>query len=70
MDFYYFNKNVDNHGWHEIHKNGCSYMPDEIDKTMIGYCSSPEEAEKRAKSEHPSYAFDGCFYCCRSINHG
>lgn len=70
MDFYYFNTNTDNHGWHEIHKEKCSFIPSLSDRELIGYFSSPEDALHKAKADHPLYTFDGCYYCCSSINHG
>jgi len=70
MKFYYYNKNTDNKGKHEVHTNDCSYQPNAQNKVLIGYCSNCKEAIKRAKLENPSKSFDGCYYCSNECHTG
>lgn len=64
MPFYYFNNKVDNHYRHEIHIEDCPYIPELLDRTFIGLESNCKAAISRAKREHPTKDFDGCYYCC------
>lgn len=70
MKFYYFNNATDINGYHEVHTDDCAHLPNIINRTYIGYYSSCSEAISKAKAEHPNFAFDGCFWCCRECHHG
>lgn len=70
MKFYYFNNSADVHGRHEVHTEDCSYIPSSENRTMIGYMSNCSDAIDRAKREHPSKSFDGCYWCSRECNKG
>lgn len=65
---YYFNKNTDSKGNHEIHTNECSFLPKISNKELIGYEIDSVAAKKKAEKEYPSKKFDGCYYCCSSIH--
>ncbi|MBF2392460.1 hypothetical protein [Listeria marthii] len=67
---YYFNKNRDSKGKHEIHTDKCSFLPELSNREYIGYEDSSVAAKKRAEREYPSKKFDGCYYCCNSIHTG
>lgn len=36
MALYYVNKNAQNNGDHEVHKSGCSWMPDKDNRIFLG----------------------------------
>lgn len=70
MEFYYFNKNTDDKGRHEVHTEKCSHQPYPYNRTFIGYCSDCKEAIKRAENDYPSKSFDGCFWCSYDCHKG
>lgn len=70
MDHYYFNKNTDDKGLHEVHIDKCSHQPYPYNRVYIGYCSDCKEAIARARSEHPFKSFDGCYWCCSECHTG
>ncbi len=61
MARYYVNKNAQSNGDHEVHKQGCSHMPDEKNRIDLGDHISCHSAVKKAKEYYPQS--DGCFYC-------
>jgi hypothetical protein len=63
MDAYYVNKNAQPNGDHEVHKDGCAWMPEPQHKMYLGYFSNCHDAVKEAKKTFPTTA-DGCHYCC------
>lgn len=67
---YFFNTSVDKHYRHEVHTEDCSYLPSIDNRMYIGFESSCSNAIDRANKEHPTKAFDGCFWCCRECNKG
>ena len=66
---YYVNKRrQDGRGYnHEVHKEGCRWIPDFYDALYLGEFSSSEEALEAAKKIY--FDADGCMYCCSEINH-
>lgn len=70
MEHYYFNKNIDDKGNHEVHTKGCEHMPQIQNQVYIGYCSDCHEAIAKAKKEHGKNNFDGCKYCCEPCHKG
>lgn len=64
MNFYYFNSSPDEHGYHEVHSQTCSYLPNSSHMVDIGYCDSCHEALSLARYKYPSLKFDGCYWCC------
>jgi len=69
-EFYYFNKNLDDKGNHEVHEKGCSHMPDLNNRELIGYETDCESAIRRAKRDTGKTNFDGCYWCCRECHTG
>lgn len=67
---YYFNNTTDEHGYHEVHTESCSFLPSVSNRTYIGYCANCSEAINSAKDKYPYYVFDGCFFCCNSCHKG
>ncbi|MFM2292015.1 MAG: hypothetical protein RIS29_1828 [Bacteroidota bacterium] len=62
MDYYYLSKQARDNGDHEIHKQGCRYMPLERYVQALGQFTHSVEALKEAKELFPQA--NGCFYCC------
>ncbi len=61
MPRYYVNKNAQTNGDHEVHKSGCSYMPNTENRTYLGEFPSCKEAMVEARKIYKNA--DGCYYC-------
>ena len=61
MAAYYVNKNAQANGDHEVHKSGCSYMPNTENRKYLGDFSNCHDAVREAKKTYPTA--DGCAYC-------
>lgn len=70
MAIYYYNDNTDEHNRHEVHVEGCSYLPSPINRTVIGSFTNCFDAIAYAKKQNPNKTFDGCYYCCKSCHKG
>lgn len=57
MSKYYVNKNND----HEVHKDGCSYMPLSENRIYLWEFDSCKDAVKEAKKTYSSANW--CYYC-------
>ncbi len=62
MARYYVNKNAQSNGDHEVHKDGCSFMPHPDNKKYLGDFSSCGPAVTEAKKSYSNA--DGCYFCC------
>lgn len=58
---YYVNQNVQANGDHEVHREGCAYLPDLAKRIFIGLHESCHNATLVAKGLYPKA--NGCFYC-------
>ena len=61
MASYYVNKNAQANGDHEVHKDGCSFMPEPSNRTYLGEFSNCQPAVQEA-SKHYNQV-NGCYYC-------
>jgi hypothetical protein len=61
MNHYYVNKNSQSNGDHEVHKDGCSYLPEVANRLYLGYFSTCQEAVREAKKSYPQS--NGCYFC-------
>ena len=61
MARYYVNKNAQTNGDHEVHKTGCSFMPNPENRIYLGEFPSCFGAVREAK-RHYSRS-NGCYYC-------
>jgi hypothetical protein len=61
MAIYYVNENAQPTGEHEVHKTGCSHMPDASNRKNLGEHATCQSAVKEAKKTYTNV--DGCFYC-------
>lgn len=66
MARYYVNKNAQRNGDHEVHKSGCSYMPDTENRLYLGDFDNCKDAIKEAKKTYPKS--NGCYYCCNEYH--
>ncbi len=66
MARYYVNKNAQSNGDHEVHKLGCSFMPEEHNRLYLGEFSSCYGAVREAKKTYPRS--NGCYYCCNECH--
>lgn len=66
MKAYYVNKQAQANGDHEVHHEGCLYLPFPGNRIDLGNYSSCHEAVKEAKKTYPQS--NGCFYCCRDCH--
>lgn len=66
MARYYVNKNAQSNGDHEVHKSGCSYMPEEHNRIYLGDFTSCHGAVSEAKKRYPKS--NGCYYCSRDCH--
>lgn len=66
MAKYYVNDNAQSNGDHEVHKDGCSFMPSVSNRTYLGDFSNCQDAVKEAKKKHSKS--NGCYYCCNACH--
>lgn len=65
---YYVNKisTGNPHFNHEVHADGCIWMPAPANRQYLGYFSSCAEAVRKTKTFYPNV--DGCAVCCPSCH--
>lgn len=68
MDKYYVNKNAQSNGDHEVHKEGCSYLPNSVNRIYLGEFSNCQSAVIAAKKHYAQV--NGCYYCSRPCHTG
>ena len=68
MASYYVNKNAQANGDHEVHEEGCSFMPDVHNRTYLGEYNSCHPAVAAAKMTMPFNRVNGCYYCCNECH--
>ncbi|MDC1106373.1 hypothetical protein OAT16_06675 [Prolixibacteraceae bacterium] len=68
MAKYYVNKNAQTNGDHEVHKEGCSYMPNSWNLESLGEHATCSSAVSAAKAKGYRTA-DGCYHCCNACHH-
>ncbi len=61
MDHYYVNDEAQSTDEHEVHKEGCTYFPN--NRTYLGYYINCQFAVKQAKKLYRNV--DGCYTCSR-----
>lgn len=68
MARYYVNKNRQDNGDHEVHKEGCSWMPAPQNRKYLGEYNSCRPAVTEAKKTYPQS--NGCYYCSNECHTG
>jgi hypothetical protein len=66
MARYYVNDRAQSNGDHEVHRDGCSYMP--VNKTYLGEQSNCRPAVTAAKKIYSQS--NGCYYCSNDCHTG
>lgn len=61
MPRYYVNIHAQSNGDHEVHKEGCSYMPSSENRINLGDFSNCHSAVRKAEDLFPTA--DGCYWC-------
>lgn len=67
MDHYYVNNEPRSGQEHEVHKEGCSHMPEIQNRSYLGFFDSCKEAVTKSKN-HLYDNSDGCYFCCRECH--
>jgi hypothetical protein len=68
MSRYYVNKNAQDNGDHEVHKDGCSYMPEPENRKYLGEFSNCHDAVREAKRHYQMTSSNVCeFYPTGSL---
>lgn len=65
---YYVNKNAQANGDHEVHADGCTFMPAVENRTYLGDFSNCRQAVQEAKRHFTQV--NGCYYCARECHTG
>lgn len=60
--FYYVNDNAQNNGDHEVHVEGCTFLPEAANRTYLGLFDKCQDAVAKARKTHTQA--NGCYYCC------
>jgi hypothetical protein len=63
---YYLNGRAQSNGDHEVHKEGCVYMPLPENRVLIGNFNNCKDAVEEAKRKYDGIKINGCFYCANS----
>lgn len=66
MFYYYLNREAQPDGYHEIHKEGCAFLPSPKNRIRLGAHPNDQSAFREAKKHFTRV--DGCYYCCKSIH--
>lgn len=61
MKKYYVNKKVQDNGDHEVHKEGCYWLPKFENRKYLGEFNNCKDAVKEAKKEYDQV--NGCKHC-------
>ena len=68
MRHYFLNTNAQLTGEHEIHREGCKYLPSVENRIRLGKHSSCFPALTTAWALKPSWDIDGCYFCCHDCH--
>ena len=66
MATYYVNRHAQNNGDHEVHKEGCRFLPDPANRVRLGGFMTCQGAVAAAAKHYRQV--DGCYYCCRACH--
>ncbi len=66
MAAYYVNMNSQSNGDHEVHKTGCSHMPNPENRKYLGDFTSCGPAVTEAKKYYAQS--NGCYYCSNACH--
>lgn len=61
MRNYYVNNKAQANGDHEVHRDGCTFLPGEIDRIYLGLFTNCHDAVRQARRHFA--AVNGCAVC-------
>lgn len=61
---YYVNNNAQPNGDHEVHRDGCNYMP--ANKTYLGVFNNCQDAVRAARAYYNQV--NGCYFCSNACH--
>lgn len=64
---YYVHSRPQSNGDHEVHQEGCSWMPQPENRIYLGEFYNCQDAVNAAKPYYKDV--DGCHYCCPECDH-
>ena len=67
MPDYFVNKNAQNNGDHQIHRDGCRRLPAAINRESLGFHNGCQSAVTAAKLKGYSNV-NGCAWCARECH--
>ncbi|MEM9025128.1 MAG: hypothetical protein AAGB22_15380 [Bacteroidota bacterium] len=68
MNKYYVNKNAQSNGDHEVHKEGCPFLPAPENRIFLGTFYSCKGAVQEARKHYNQV--NGCYFCSRDCHTG
>ena len=68
MAHFYVNTNAQANGDHEVHEQGCSFMPHASNRIYLGDFTNCHAAVREAQKTYRTA--NGCYYCARPCNTG
>ncbi len=68
MASYYVNENAQDNGDHEVHREGCSWLPSVENRRYLGQFESCSPAVKEAKKHYDQV--NGCYHCSNACHTG
>lgn len=66
MALYYVNSNPQSNGDHEVHKSGCTFLPNESNRIYLGNFTNCFDAVLEAKKRYAKS--NGCYYCSKECH--
>ena len=63
---YYVNDNAQANGDHEVHRDGCQYLPAPANRTYLGSFDNCSDAVTAAKKHYRQV--NGCYTCSRACH--
>lgn len=66
MARYYVNRNAQSNGDHEVHRTGCSRLPDQQNRVSLGDHIACNSAVRKARNYYQQV--NGCYYCSRDCH--
>jgi hypothetical protein len=66
MASYYVNKNEQSNGDHEVHREGCSWMPAAQNRLYLGEFQTCHGAVREARKYYGQV--NGCYYCSNACH--
>ena len=60
---YFINKHAQETGEHEVHREDCTWLPEDENRLYLGMFNNCIDPVKKSSHYYPMV--DGCYYCCR-----